>query len=132
MEIEASRVEETREGAVAVEPSSLAVIMEDRELKRLLTHLGLPTEYDRTKPARSVEPMGSVQARSPRAARAPPLQDRDCGLESQLDPAADAFDGRDDSFDGVYGERSRTAQGKQPADRFRCQLYFRDNCPDPV
>ena len=62
-----------------VEMKPLAVIMEDRELKRLLTHLGLPTEYDRTKPARS-----------------PPLQDRDRGLESQIDPAADAFDGRDD------------------------------------
>ena len=55
----------------------VAVILEDRELDRLLRHLGLPTEFPKGKPARS-PPFSWV------------------GEDSQVDPAADAWDGGDD------------------------------------
>ena len=56
--------------------TAVAIITQDRELARLLAHLGLPTEFPKTKPARS-----------------PPSH---CGAEdSQIDPAIDACDGRD-------------------------------------
>ena len=55
----------------------VAVILDDAELVRVLAHLGIATEFSRTKPARS-----------------PPLPLG--GEDSQVDPAADAWDGRDD------------------------------------
>lgn len=55
----------------------VAVILDDAELARVLAHLGLVTEFPTTKPARS-----------------PPLPLG--GEDSQFDPAADAWDGRDD------------------------------------
>jgi hypothetical protein len=54
----------------------VAIITDDRELIRLLAHLGLPTEFPKTKPARG-----------------PPALYR--GQDSQLDSAIDAWDGRD-------------------------------------
>lgn len=60
----------------AVEMVPIAIITEDRELTRLLAHLGLPTEFPKTKPARSPpSPYG--------------------GEDSQIDPATLACDGRD-------------------------------------
>ncbi len=52
----------------------IAIITQDAELVRLLAHLGLPTEFPKTKPARS-----------------PPLPYG--GEDSQIDPAVDACDG---------------------------------------
>lgn len=60
-----------------VEMLPVAVILDDQELARLLVHLGLPAKFPRTKPARS-----------------PPLPLR--GEDSQIDPAADAWEGKDD------------------------------------
>ena len=58
----------------------VAVIMNDRELVRLLEHLNLPTEFPRTKPARSK-----------------PLEIFDCGPPEddgcQLDPKVDLYEG---------------------------------------
>ena len=55
----------------------IAIITENRELTRLLAHLGLPTEFPKTKPARGPpSPYG--------------------GQNSQIDPAVDAWDGKDD------------------------------------
>lgn len=55
----------------------VAVILDDAELVRVLAHLGLVTEFPRTKPARS-----------------PPLPLG--GEDSQVEPAAHAWDGGDD------------------------------------
>ncbi|MFH1726567.1 MAG: hypothetical protein ABII00_18305 [Elusimicrobiota bacterium] len=60
-----------------IEMVPAAVIVNDEESVRLLTHLGLPREPPRTKPARS-----------------PPLPLR--GEESRIDPSVDAFDGVDE------------------------------------
>ena len=49
----------------------IAIITEDRELARLLAHLGLPAEFPKTKPARG-----------------PPSPHG--GEDSQIDPAVDA------------------------------------------
>jgi hypothetical protein len=56
---------------------AVAAITDDRELNRLLVNLGLPADFPKTKPARA----------SPRAWS---------GEDSQIDPAADVWDGRDD------------------------------------
>ena len=60
-----------------IEMEPVAAIVSGRELVRLLAHLGLPTGFPITKPARS-----------------PPLPFR--GKESQIDPSVDAFDGIDE------------------------------------
>jgi hypothetical protein len=54
-----------------------AVILEDREIERLLAHLELPCEFPTTKPSRGPPP--------PYA-----------GEDSQIDPALEAWDGKDD------------------------------------
>lgn len=59
------------------EMAPVAVITDDHELHRLLANLGLPTEFPKTKPARS-----------------PPLPY--CGEDSQIDPAVEAWEGKDD------------------------------------
>lgn len=60
----------------AAEMVPIAVISQDAELVRLLAHLGLPTEFPKTNPARGPpSPYG--------------------GEDSQIDPAIDACDGRD-------------------------------------
>ncbi len=62
-----------------IEMVPVAAIVAGEELVRLLTHLGLPVEFPKTKPARS-----------------PPLPFR--GEESQIDPSHDAFDGVDEDW----------------------------------
>lgn len=60
----------------AAEMVPIAIITEDREFTRLLAHLDLSTEFPRTKLARSPpSPYG--------------------GQDSQIDPAVDAWGGRD-------------------------------------
>ena len=54
----------------------MAAIVADAQLVRLLSHLGLSTEFPRTRPARS-----------------PPLP---LGEESQIDPSVDGAEGIDD------------------------------------
>jgi hypothetical protein len=54
----------------------VAVVMQDAQLTRLLSHLGLPTEFPKTKPARG-----------------PPSPHG--GEDSQIDPSVDACDGED-------------------------------------
>ena len=76
--------------------AAVAVIIQDRELERLLTHLGQPKDFPRMQPA-----------------RAPPMPD--CGEDSQIDPAADAWDGRDDPFDSFDFAQDGSAQDRQPA-----------------
>ena len=61
-----------------------AIIMEDCELVRLLTHLKLPTDFPKTKPARQ-----AAARDGPDHALRPP----DDG--SQLNPQADRYDGVD-------------------------------------
>jgi len=56
-----------------------AVIMKDAELVRLLAHLGLPTDFPKTKPA----------SRTLEAMCGPP------GEECQLDPRADLYEAVD-------------------------------------
>jgi len=59
-----------------IEMEPLAAIVADAELVRFLSHLGLPTEFPKIKPARS-----------------PPLPLRE---ESQIDPSVDAAEGIDE------------------------------------
>lgn len=61
--------------ACGVEMVPVAAITEDRELERLLNHLGLPTEWPKMKPARS-----------------PPVA---VGADSQVNPEAERWDGID-------------------------------------
>ena len=60
----------------------VAVIMNDRELVRLLEHLGLPTDFPKTKPARS---------RPPEVYECGPPDD----AGSQLNPKVDLYEGID-------------------------------------
>ena len=62
-----------------IEMVPVAAIVANEELVRLLTHLGIPVEFPKTKLARS-----------------PPLPFR--GEESQIDPSLDAFDGVDEDW----------------------------------
>ncbi len=55
---------------------AVAVIVEDRELDRILAHLGEEVDFPKTAPARS-----------------PPRQR---GEESQIDPWVEAWEGRDE------------------------------------
>ena len=66
--------------ACAGEMVPIAVITQDAQLARLLAHLGWSAEFPKTKPA-----------------RAPPAGN--CGEDSQLDSAVDAWDGRDPPAD---------------------------------
>ncbi len=58
----------------------VALIMNDRELVRLLEHLNLPTEFPRTKPARS---------KPPEISDCGPPEDDGC----QIDPKVDLYEG---------------------------------------
>jgi len=64
-----------------LELKPVALIFEDKELVRLLTHLGLPSEFPTYKPAANTQLYA--------AKRAPP--DEDC----QLDPRVDQYDAID-------------------------------------
>jgi hypothetical protein len=73
----------------------IAIITEDRELTRLLAHLGLPTEFPKTKLARS--PPSPYRAATDFLMRPSTwrFRARYGGEDSQIDPAIDACDGRD-------------------------------------
>ena len=57
----------------------VSVIMDDRELDRILAHQGWPTEFPKTK-----------------ASRAPPGRVESGGESSQVDPRVEKWDGKDD------------------------------------
>ena len=63
----------------------VAVLLDDQEIQRLLSHLGLPTAFPKTKPARSPQ--------------LPIL-----GEDTQIDPRLDAWDRRDLALPVKTGE----------------------------
>ena len=72
-------VDPVRCGKCAGEMKLVAVILDDRELDRILAHQGWPTEFPKTK-----------------ASRAPPGRVESGGEEGQVDLRAEKWEGRDE------------------------------------